>query len=78
MTVPNPFRPGPTETITIDRDGRIEQIDVPGSAMIFVREIEDFEARVLDAAPAVVSLEESRRTCATLCALYASASLEPV
>jgi hypothetical protein len=47
---------------------------VPGSAMIFVREIEDFEARVLDGAPAVVSLEESRRSCATLCALYASAS----
>ena len=73
MTVPNPFRPGPSETIAIDRGGTIERIDVPGSATIFVREIEDFEARVLDGAPAVVTLEESHRTCATLCALYASA-----
>lgn len=78
MTVPNPFRPGPAETITIDRDGSIERIDVPGSAMIFVREIEDFEARVLDGAAAVVSLDESRRTCATLRALRDSAPEPPV
>jgi predicted dehydrogenase len=73
LTVPNPFRPGPVETLELERAGHIERIAVAGSPEIFVREIEDFEARVLDGAPAVVSLEESRRTAATLCALYASA-----
>jgi xylose dehydrogenase (NAD/NADP) len=73
LTVPNPFRPGPLETLELERNGTIEPIPVLGSPEIFVREIEHFEARVLDGAPAVVSLAESRRTAATLSALYASA-----
>ena len=72
LTVPNPFRPGPLETIELERNGGVERIDVAGSAEIFVNEIENFEARVLDGAPAVVSLIESRRAAATLCALYRS------
>jgi predicted dehydrogenase len=73
LTVPNPFRPGPLETLELERGGVVERIDVPGSPEIFVREVEDFEASVLDGAPAVVSLAESRRTAAILSALYASA-----
>ena len=73
LTVPNPFRPGPLETLELERNSKVEHIAVAGSPEIFVREIEDFEARVLDGAPAVVSLEESRRTAATLSALYTSA-----
>ena len=73
LTVPNPFRPGPLEVLELERGGRVERIEVAGSPMIFVREIEDVEARILDGAPAVVSLEESRRTAATIAALYASA-----
>jgi predicted dehydrogenase len=73
MTVPNPFRPGPLEVLELERAGRIDRIEVPGSETIFVRQVEDFEARILDAAPAVVTLTESRRTAATLAALYASA-----
>ena len=73
MTVPNPFRPGPLERIEIERGGRVERIDVAGSAGIFVNQVADFEARILDGAPAVVSLTESRTTAATLAALYASA-----
>ena len=73
LTVPNPFRPGPIETLDLERNGKTEHIDVSGSAEIFVREIEDFEAAVLDAAPPVVSLAESRRTAATLFALYTAA-----
>jgi predicted dehydrogenase len=74
MTVPNPFRPGPIEMIELERDGAIQHVAVPGSPAIFVREIEDFAASVLDGAPQVVSLAESRRTAATLSALQASAS----
>ena len=73
LTVPNPFKPGPLETLELEHKGGLEQIEVPGSPEIFVREIENFAARVLDGAPAVVSLAESRRTAATLCGLYASA-----
>ena len=73
LTVPNPFRPGPIETLELERNGAIERIDVAGSPEIFVREIEDFEASVLDGAPSVVTLAESRRTAATLAALYESA-----
>ena len=73
LTVPNPFRPEPIETLELERAGTIEHIDVAGSPQIFVREIEDFEACVLDGAPPVVSLAESRRTVAILSALYASA-----
>ena len=74
LTVPNPFRPGPLEVLELERGGTVERIEVTGSPMIFVREIEDFEARILDGAPAVVTLEESRRTASTIAALYASAS----
>lgn len=73
LTVPNPFRPGPLETLELERKGTVEKIVVTGSAEIFVKEIENFEARVLDDAPAVVSLAESHRTAATLSALHASA-----
>jgi hypothetical protein len=51
----------------------MKHIEVAGSPEIFVREIEDFEASVLDGRPAVVTLAESRRTAATLAALYDSA-----
>lgn len=73
LTVPNPFRPGPLETLQWHRASGVEAIAVTGSPEIFVREIEHFEARILDSAGAVVSLAESRRTAATLSALYASA-----
>ena len=74
LTVPNPFKPGPLEVLELERGGRVERIEVTGSPLFFVREIEDFEARILDGAPAVVTLDESRRTAATIAALYASAA----
>ena len=76
MTVPNPFRPGPLEIIELERGGRFEHIDVAGSPGVFVNEVADFEARIIDGAPAVVTLAESRGTAATLAALYAAASTD--
>jgi predicted dehydrogenase len=73
LTVPNPFRPGPLETLELERVGVVEHIDVPGSLQLFVREVENFEASVLDGALPVVSLAESRRAAAMLSSLYASA-----
>lgn len=73
LTVPNPFRPGPLEVLELERDSGVQRIEVAGSPLIFARQVEDFEARVLDGAPAVVTLAESRRTASTLATLYASA-----
>ncbi|HEX8032153.1 MAG TPA: Gfo/Idh/MocA family oxidoreductase [Vicinamibacterales bacterium] len=73
LTVPHPFRPGPIETLELERGGSVERIEVQGSPEIFVREVEDFESSVLDGAPTVVSLDESRRTAATLSALSTAA-----
>ncbi len=73
LTVSNPFRPGPREVLEVERSTGVERIEVPGSSMIFARQVENFEARILDGAPAVVTLAESRRTAATLAALYTSA-----
>ena len=77
LTVPNPFKPGPLEVLELERGGRVDRIEVTGSPMIFVREVEDFEARILEGAPATVTLDESRRTAATISALYASATETP-
>jgi predicted dehydrogenase len=73
LIVPNPFRPGPLETLTLETATQVKEIGVKGSNVIFVRQIEDFVASVLDDAPPVVPLGESRRTAAALCALYAAA-----
>ena len=73
LTVPNPFKPGPLETLELERSGTITHLEVAGSPELFVREIEDFESAVFDGANPVVSLAESRRTAATLAALYESA-----
>jgi len=59
--------------IELERGTTIERIEIPGSAEIFVREVEDFEVAVLDGAPPTVSLAESQQTVATLAALYAAA-----
>lgn len=73
LTVPNPFKPGPRETLELERNGRIESIEVAGSRELFVRQIEHFERSVLDGAPSVVTLADSRAAAATLLALLGSA-----
>lgn len=73
LTVPNPFRPSTLEVLELQRGDEIQRIEVPGSPGVFINEVADFEASVLDGTPPVVSLAESRRTIATLTALYASA-----
>jgi predicted dehydrogenase len=74
LTVPNPFRPGPRETLELERTTGVTRVEVEGSPLLFLNEVQNFEARILDGAPAVVTLDESRRTAATLAALHASAA----
>ena len=73
LTVPNPFKPGERETLELERGGRSEMIEVAGSPVLFVREVESFEASVLDGAPSVVTLADSRSAAVTLSALLSSA-----
>jgi hypothetical protein len=71
--VPNPFKPGPLETLTLERLGETQHFAVAGSPLLFLRQVEHFVARVLDGAPATIPLGESRRSVSTLVALYRSA-----
>ena len=73
LTVPHPFRPEPRETLDLTRQGKVDRIEVLGSDVLFVREVEDFEASVLDGTPSVVSLADSRDTARILAGLHASA-----
>jgi len=74
LRVPNPFKPGPQETLTLERLGEPRAILVSGSTLLFAREIEDFVRAVLDDTPLVMPLAESRRIAAALHALAVSAA----
>jgi xylose dehydrogenase (NAD/NADP) len=75
LVVPNPFKPGPIEQLTLERLGERQTLAVPGSSLLFARQVEHFVARVLDGAPATVSLTDSRRTVAACCALLDAAGV---
>ncbi len=66
MRVSNPFKPGPLETVEIERLGQRQAMEVPGSEALFVHQVADFVATVLDGAPPVMPLTESRRVAAAL------------
>ncbi len=61
------------KVLELERGGRIETIAVAGSPELFARQIEHFENSVLDGAPSVVTLADSRYAAATLSALLDSA-----
>jgi D-xylose 1-dehydrogenase (NADP+, D-xylono-1,5-lactone-forming) len=67
------FRPSPRHEIYVRRNDGVTQVSVEGSPLLFVRQIEDLIAAVLDGRPQAVSLEESRGNAAALAALHRSA-----
>lgn len=69
MRVPNPFKPGPREIIEIERLGERSTVEVTGSPELLVRQVSDFVATVLDGAPPVMPLDESRRVAVALALL---------
>jgi len=73
LRVANPFKPAPCDTIEIQRGDQTRRIEVTGSALLFVRQIDDFIAAALDGRPATVSLGDSRGNAAALAALHRSA-----
>ena len=73
LVVEHPFKPGVREQLRIVRPHGVETIAVEGEPL-YVGEIQDFERAVLDGAPPVVPLAESRTIVQTLTALHESAS----
>jgi predicted dehydrogenase len=72
IDIPNPFKPGPHETLRLVRGTTADVIDVQGDAL-YSGEIADLESAALDGVPQRVPLSESRRTISTLAALHRSA-----
>jgi D-xylose 1-dehydrogenase (NADP+, D-xylono-1,5-lactone-forming) len=77
MRVANPFKPGPREAIEIERLGERRTLEVAGSPLLFVRQIDDFVGAVLDGAPQAVTLADSRRSAAALAMLADAVSGAP-
>jgi xylose dehydrogenase (NAD/NADP) len=72
MRVPHAYRPGPRETLLIERRGSLESLAV-SSEELYLGEVEDLAAAVLDGKRPTVSLADSRGNVATLVALVRSA-----
>ena len=75
LQVPDPFKPGPRAVVTRIRNGQRHDEEVVGSPRLFDRMVADFTATVLDGAPAVVTLDDSRRTAAAVALIRAAAGL---
>jgi predicted dehydrogenase len=75
LQVPAPFKPGPQTVVTLIRDGHTHDEIVPGSPRLFDRQVADFTATVLDDAPAVVTLDDSRRTAEAVALIRSAAGL---
>jgi predicted dehydrogenase len=76
IRVVNPFKPGPLDAIELRRGDRTETITVEGSPLLFVRQIDDFVAAVLDGRAPAMTLQESRGVAATLAAVHRSIEVQ--
>jgi predicted dehydrogenase len=73
LEVERPFRPGPLETLRLQRGASVEPIVVEGSPG-FVDEVIDMEDATLGIRPARITLAESRLHVATIEALHRAAT----
>ncbi|HQZ39889.1 MAG TPA: Gfo/Idh/MocA family oxidoreductase [Vicinamibacterales bacterium] len=73
LSVPHPFKPDGREPLVLERLGDRRHIEVRGSELLFLRQVEHFVGAVIDGVPVTVTLDESRRVASALAALAASA-----
>ncbi|GAB5518749.1 MAG: Gfo/Idh/MocA family oxidoreductase [Rhodothermales bacterium] len=74
MVLPKAFKPGEDTPILIYRgDDAPEAIDVPGN-LLYLDEVDDLVAAVLDGRPPLLSLAESRTNVEAITRLYAAAA----
>jgi predicted dehydrogenase len=79
LSVSEPFKPSAPIDLMVTHGSDTQTIRVEAPAMLYVRQVEDFVAAVLDGRKPQVTLAESRGNAAALWALYASArSRQPV
>jgi predicted dehydrogenase len=72
ITVPQPFKPGLNEQITLTRGVEAQTIAIPGREL-YLGEVEDMADAILDGAPPRMSLADSRGNAAAIVALLRSA-----
>ena len=72
MTIDTPFKPGDAPEIRLAR-GEVLQTLVVGGGSLYLGEVQDIEATVLDGRPPQVSLADSRGTVAALVAIQQAA-----
>lgn len=72
LRLTSPFKPGLKDQIVIDRGGDIQVIKVRGQEL-YIGEVEDMAAAILDGKEPRVSLEDSRGNVATIVGLLRSA-----
>jgi predicted dehydrogenase len=72
LSVPNPYKPGGRESLLLSGGNRVEKVGVRGREL-YLGEVEDMEAAILDGKAPLLSLAHSRANIATINALLCSA-----
>lgn len=74
ISIPNPYKPGKNEKITLTTESKTETILIRGQEL-YLGEVIDMENAILHGQPPRMSLADSRGNVATICALLQSADL---
>jgi predicted dehydrogenase len=72
IIIPNPYKPGKDETISLKKNGQAEEIKIAGQEL-YLGEVEDMADAILDAKPPRISLRDSWENVQTIQALIESA-----
>jgi predicted dehydrogenase len=73
ITIPNPYKPGMNEKISLTRNDKTEKIAIRGEEL-YIGEVVDMENAILHGRSPRMSLEDSRGNVAAICALLQSAN----
>jgi D-xylose 1-dehydrogenase (NADP+, D-xylono-1,5-lactone-forming) len=73
LRVAHPYKPEASETLRLVRASGVEEITISAPGPLYLGEVQDLEAAVLDGARPAVSLEDSRGNVAAIAALLRSA-----
>jgi hypothetical protein len=74
IEIPNPYKPGKYDKITLIRGDKFETITITGQEL-YIGEVVDMENAILHAQPTRISLHESRGNVAAICAFLESARI---
>lgn len=74
LSIPEPYKPGINNRVTLTREGGSEIVEIPGGEL-YAGEVENMADAILTGAATRVSLADSRANVATLLGLYRSADV---